>query len=206
MACTGNHSRSRNSHRRNHVFHSHSRSEFGHSQSRSDFGHSHDHSDLGHSLSHVASAETAHVASAETAHLTAAEATPVSSASASATAATSACLRTRRQQTPGKQRGCQYHHRSSLVFSHDFFLSTGRAIDDHRTSRPTVIWSPRLQIANREISKPVIGAADGITERWHQHRKRRCRSARSIDICGPSAPDRRRHDGYGYVARRLSVQ
>src|SRR5467141_2743276 len=83
----------------------------------------------------VTSAEAAHVtsakaASAETAHVTSAEAASakaaaVSSASATA-AATTACLCTRRKQRPGKQGGCQYHHRSSC--SHYISLSMGRAI------------------------------------------------------------------------------
>jgi hypothetical protein len=83
--------------------------------------------------SHVSSAEATHVTSTETAHVTssakaaAVEATatkaatteaaaPVSAATASTTAA---CLCTRRKQRPGKQGGCQYHHRlsSSHVFS-----------------------------------------------------------------------------------------
>jgi mannose-6-phosphate isomerase-like protein (cupin superfamily) len=92
--------------------------------------------------SHVSSAETTHVASAETAHVAPAETTThvssaaetsataaVSSAAATATA-TAACLCTRRKQRPGQQGGCQYHHRSSS--SHCIFLSTGRAIVDHR--------------------------------------------------------------------------
>jgi len=61
----------------------------------------------------VTSAETAHVTSAEAAS---AKAAAVSSASATA-AATTACLCTRRKQRPGKQGGCQYHHRPSS--SHD---------------------------------------------------------------------------------------
>ena len=88
----------------------------------------------------VTSAEAAHVtsakaASAETAHVTSAEAASakaaaVSSASATTTAtAATACLCTRRKQRPGKQGGCQYHHRSSS--SHYIFLSMGRAISDH---------------------------------------------------------------------------
>ena len=84
------------------------------------------------SSAEVASAEAAHVASAEAAtaeatHVTSAETT--AAAVSTATAATAACLCTRRKQTPGKQGGCQYHHRSSS--SHDIFLSTGRAISDH---------------------------------------------------------------------------
>jgi len=69
--------------------------------------------------SRVSSAETAHVASAETTDVTSAEATHGTSAetttaavSAAATA-TATCLCTRRKQRPGKQGGCQYHHRSS---------------------------------------------------------------------------------------------
>jgi hypothetical protein len=87
--------------------------------------------------SHVSSAEATHVTSTETAHVTssakaaAVEATatkaatteaaaPVSAATTTtATATTAACLCTRRKQRPGKQGGCQYHHRlsSSHVFS-----------------------------------------------------------------------------------------
>jgi len=76
--------------------------------------------------SRVSSAETAHVASAETTDVTSAEATHGTSAetatatvsTATATpSATAACLCTRRKQRPGKQGGCQYHHRPSS--SHD---------------------------------------------------------------------------------------
>jgi hypothetical protein len=62
--------------------------------------------------SHGTSAEATHGTSAETATATVSTATP----SASATA-TAACLCTRRKQRPGKQGGCQYHHRPSS--SHD---------------------------------------------------------------------------------------
>src|SRR6266404_6894738 len=61
--------------------------------------------------SHVASAETTDVTSAEATHGTSAE-TTTAAVSAAATA-TAACLCTRRKQRPGKQGGCQYHHRSS---------------------------------------------------------------------------------------------
>jgi|SRR4051812_24492546 mannose-6-phosphate isomerase-like protein (cupin superfamily) len=72
------------------------------------------------------SADTAHVSSAEAAS---AKAAAVSSAAATTATATAACLCTRRKQRPGKQGGCQYHHRSSS--SHYIFLSMGRAISDH---------------------------------------------------------------------------
>jgi mannose-6-phosphate isomerase-like protein (cupin superfamily) len=88
------------------------------------------------SSAEVTSAEAAHVTSAkaastETAHVSSAEAASAKAAavsSATATAAT-ACLCTRRKQRPGKQGGCQYHHRSSS--SHYIFLSMGRAMSDH---------------------------------------------------------------------------
>jgi hypothetical protein len=70
-------------------------------------------------------------------------AAPVSTATSTSTstaAATAVCLCTRREQRAGKEGGCQYHHRSSS--SHESFLSTGRAISDHRTSRPALMWSP----------------------------------------------------------------
>jgi hypothetical protein len=123
---------------------------------------------------HVSSAEAA---SAEAAHLTAAEAAAASvsttaATAATATASTAAGLRTRRKQRPGKQGACQYHHRSSS--SHVIFLSTDRAISDHRTSRPGQIWSPDTE--------PLTGNFEGSNRtsrlRWHQRRKRRCRSAR----------------------------
>src|SRR5258707_6686052 len=58
--------------------------------------------------SHGTSAEATHGTSAETATATVSTATP---------SATAACLCTRRKQRPGKQGGCQYHHRPSS--SHD---------------------------------------------------------------------------------------
>jgi hypothetical protein len=64
------------------------------------------------------------VTSAEAASAEAAAAT-AATAAATATAATAACLCTRRQQRPGKQGACQYHHRSSS--SHDNFLFNGRS-------------------------------------------------------------------------------
>ena len=88
----------------------------------------------------AASAETAHVTSAEAASAEAAAAAPMATAAATATAtAAAACLcSTRRQQRPGEQGACQYHHRSSS--SHVIFLSTDRAISDHPTSRLGQIW------------------------------------------------------------------
>jgi hypothetical protein len=83
----------------------------------------------------IASAETAHVTSAEAASAEAA-ATPMATATTATTA--SACLcSTRRQQRPGEQGACQYHHRSSS--SHVIFLSTGAA-SEHRTSRPVASY------------------------------------------------------------------
>jgi hypothetical protein len=91
----------------------------------------------------AAVAKAAHAASVEATATTKATATkaaaPVSTAT-SAAASTAACLCTRREQRAGKEGGCQYHHRFSS--SHESFLSTGRAISDHRTSRPALMWSP----------------------------------------------------------------
>jgi hypothetical protein len=84
----------------------------------------------------AAAAKAAHAASVEAATTKAA----ASMSTATAAASTAACLCTRREQRAGKEGGCQYHHRFSS--SHESFLSTGRAISDHRTSCPAVIWSP----------------------------------------------------------------
>jgi hypothetical protein len=107
-----------------------------------------------------AAAKAAHAASVEATATTKAAATkaaaPMStatsaSASASASAATSACLCTRREQRAGKEGGCQYHYRFSS--SHESFLSTGRAISDHRTSRPGPHVVARLRIANGKFRR-----------------------------------------------------
>jgi hypothetical protein len=79
-------------------------------------------------------------ASMKTASSEAAAMAASAKAAAPVSATAAACLCTRRKQRPGNQGGCQYHHRSSS--SHEIFLSTGRAISDHRTSRPGLIWSP----------------------------------------------------------------
>lgn len=76
---------------------------------------------------HVSSAEAVHVRSAEAAHVGSTEATAHMAASAEATttvasasaASATAGLRIRRNQTTGKQRGCQNHHHSSF---HDILL------------------------------------------------------------------------------------
>src|SRR3981081_835462 len=89
----------------------------------------------------AAGAKAAHGASMEATATTKAAATksaaPVSTATSASTAV---CLCTRREQRAGKEGGCQYHHHFSS--SHQSFLSTGRAISDHRTSRPALMWSP----------------------------------------------------------------
>src|SRR5216684_5565731 len=82
--------------------------------------------------------------SSESATVEAAAAKAATPVSTSATSSTStACLCTRREQRAGKEGGCQYHHRFSS--SHVIFLSTGRAVSDHRTSRPALIWPPGSQ-------------------------------------------------------------
>jgi hypothetical protein len=89
-----------------------------------------------------AAAKAAHAASVEATAATKAAA-PVSTATSAATSAataTAVCLCTRRGQRAGKEGGCQYHHHFSS--SHESFLSTGRAISDHRASRPPLMWSP----------------------------------------------------------------
>jgi hypothetical protein len=82
--------------------------------------------------SDVASAKASDVTSAEATHVTTAEAADVASATAPVTAATAAsvsaasttaCLRIRRKQSPGKRGRCQDHHHSS---SHDILLRNGR--------------------------------------------------------------------------------
>jgi hypothetical protein len=94
----------------------------------------------------TAAAKAAHAASVEATAATTKAAAPVSTSTATSTAtsasaaSTAACLCTRREQRAGKEGGCQYHHRFSS--SHESFLSTGRAISDHRTSRPALMWSP----------------------------------------------------------------
>jgi hypothetical protein len=97
----------------------------------------------------AAAAKTAHAASVEATAATKAAAAkaaaPVSTSTASTastatTTSAAACLCTRREQRAGKEGGCQYHHRFSS--SHESFLSTGRAISDHRTSRTVLMWSP----------------------------------------------------------------
>src|SRR6266436_574537 len=90
----------------------------------------------------AAAAKAAHAASVEASATTKAAATKAAAAVSTATSATStaACLCTRREQRAGEEGGCQYHHRFSS--SHESFLSTGRAISDHRTSRPAIMWSP----------------------------------------------------------------
>jgi hypothetical protein len=101
-----------------------------------------------------AAAKAAHAASVEAAATTKAAATkaaaPMSTATSAATA-TSACLCTRREQRAGKEGGCQYHYRFSS--SHESFLSTGRAISDHRTSRPGPHVVARLRIANGKFRR-----------------------------------------------------
>src|SRR6202051_1517820 len=71
--------------------------------------------------------------------------------STSAAASTAVCLCTRRAQRAGKEGGCQYHYRFSS--SHESFLSTGRAISDHRTSRPGPHVVARLRIANGKFRR-----------------------------------------------------
>ena len=95
-----------------------------------------------------AAAKAAHAASVEAAATTKAATTkaaaPMSTATATSTAsASTVCLCTRREQRAGKEGGCQDHHRFSS--SHESFLSTGRAISDHRTSRPALICSLRSE-------------------------------------------------------------
>jgi hypothetical protein len=66
----------------------------------------------------VTSAKASHGTSAEATHGTSAETATATVSTATATpSATAACLCTRRKQRPGKQGGCQYHHRPSS--SHD---------------------------------------------------------------------------------------
>src|SRR6202051_4428299 len=77
-------------------------------------------------------------------------AAPVST-STSAAASTAVCLCTRREQRAGKEGGCQYHYRFSS--SHESFLSTGRAISDHRTSRPGPHVVARVRIANGKFRR-----------------------------------------------------
>src|SRR5260370_9039209 len=80
------------------------------------------------SSAEVTSAETSHVrstevTSAETAHGTSAEAASAEAAVATATPASATlCLCTRRQQRPGKQVACQFHHRSSSTLVTFLFL------------------------------------------------------------------------------------
>jgi hypothetical protein len=108
-----------------------------------------------------AAAKAAHAASVSTA----------TAATAAAAATTAASLCTRRKQRPSKQGGCQYHHHSSS--SHELFLSTGRAISDHRTSRPGLIWSP----GSEWLTGNFEGSNRTSRWHWHQNRKGRCRSA-----------------------------
>ena len=105
-----------------------------------------------------AAAKAAHASSVEATATTKAAAAkaaaPVSAAtatSASAAASTAACLCTRREQRAGKEGGCQYHHRFSS--SHESFLSTGRAVSDHRTSRLGPHVAARLRIANGKFRR-----------------------------------------------------
>jgi hypothetical protein len=102
----------------------------------------------------AAAAKAAHAASVEATATTKAAATkaaaPMSTAT-SAAASTAACLCTRREQRAGKEGGCQYHYRFSS--SHESFLSTGRAISDHRTSRPGPHVVARLRIANGKFRR-----------------------------------------------------
>lgn len=98
-----------------------------------------------------AAAKAAHAASVEATAATTKAAAPVSTASTATAATSTACLCTRRKQGPGKQGGCQYHHHSSS--SHEFFLSTDRAISDHRISRPGPDMVARLRMANGKIRR-----------------------------------------------------
>jgi len=103
----------------------------------------------------AAGAKAAHGASMEATATTKAAATksaaPVSTATSASAASTAVCLCTRREQRAGKEGGCQYHHRFSS--SHESFLSTGRAISDHRTSRPGPQEVVRLRIANGKVRR-----------------------------------------------------
>jgi hypothetical protein len=110
----------------------------------------------------AAAAKTAHAASVEATATTKAAAAkaaaPVSTATSTATAtatttsaSAAACLCTRREQRAGKEGGCQYHHRFSS--SHESFLSTGKAISDHRASRPGPHVVARLRIANGKFRR-----------------------------------------------------
>src|SRR4030081_3661074 len=115
----------------------------------------------------VTSAETAHVTSAEAASAEAASAGAASAeaAATSASAAPAACLCTRRQQRPGKQGACQYHHRSSS--RHVIFLSADRAISDHRPSRPGQIWPP----GSEALTGNFEGGNRSSRSHWHQQKK-----------------------------------
>jgi hypothetical protein len=95
--------------------------------------------------SHVSAAEATHATSTEAAHLTSATATHVTTAATAATTSATACLCTRRKQSPGKQDACQYHRRSS---SHDISF---RAISDHLT--PCGHMAARLRIANGKFRR-----------------------------------------------------
>jgi hypothetical protein len=102
----------------------------------------------------AAAAKAAHAASVEATATTKAAApvsTATSATAAASTTSTAACLCTRREQRAGKEGGCQYHHRFSS--SHESFLSTGRAISDHRTSRPDPHVVARLRMANGKFRR-----------------------------------------------------
>jgi hypothetical protein len=72
---------------------------------------------------HVTAAEAAHMAATKAAHVASAKsATHVTSTSTTSSSAT-ASLCTGGKKAPGKQRGCQNHHRSS---SHDILHLVGR--------------------------------------------------------------------------------
>jgi hypothetical protein len=96
----------------------------------------------------VAAAKAAHASSVEAA---ATKAAATMSTATSATASAAARLCTRREQRAGKEGGCQYHHRFSS--NHESFLSTGRAISDHRTSRPGPHVVARLRVANGKFRR-----------------------------------------------------
>jgi hypothetical protein len=100
---------------------------------------------------HAASVEATATTKAATTKAAAAKAAAPVSAATSSAASTAACLCTRREQGAGKEGSCQYRHRFSS--NHESFLSTGRAISDHRTSRPgphVVVW---LRIANGKFRR-----------------------------------------------------
>ena len=97
----------------------------------------------------AAAAKAAHAASVEATATTKAAAPMSTSTSTSASASTAARLCTRREQRAGKEGGCQHHHRFSS--SHESFLSTGRAISDHRTSRPQSHMVAPLRMANENF-------------------------------------------------------